>query len=157
MKQQSNNLLNVCSREAAMLRAQRDSTKWHNGVIEKAVAALPVEEAVDPSNDTSEPQAGKDEGGEKTGDCNFNCLPAVVYKEHTLGLLWGDGNIEVLHSSLLKGARDFSAHSRIIYIYDNKDIRAATAEDFEEFRVCHHESYLLNQTTLIQETVNKDS
>lgn len=155
MKQQANTLPGVCSREAAMLRAQRDSNKWHNDAIENAVAALPVEVAADTRNETSELQTGKDEDIKKAGGHGFNCLPAVIYKEHTLGLLWGDGSIEVLHSSILKGA-PFSLHPDIISSFTCKEVRAATIEDFKEFRVCHHEAYLLNQTTLIQEAADKD-
>lgn len=78
-------------------------------------------------------------------------LPAVVYKKHILGLLWDNGKIEVLRSSRLKGAPLINP-SEIIDTHASEDIRAATIEDFQAFKVCHNESFLLNQSNLVKET-----
>ncbi len=67
--------------------------------------------------------------------------PAVVYREHTLGLLGDDGWIQPLRISALKGA-PFHLHEAP-FVPDMKDVRPATLADFDEFRVRYHPDYLI--------------
>lgn len=66
---------------------------------------------------------------------------AVVYKEHTLGLLDPGNIIGVLHASVLRGA-PFSVHSTPIFASE-QEFRQATLADFEAFRVKWHSDYLV--------------
>lgn len=68
-------------------------------------------------------------------------VKAVVYKEHTLGLLYEGGLIEVLRASLLKGAV-FSVHPSPFFARE-EDYRQATKQDFDEYRVHWHPDYLV--------------
>jgi len=67
---------------------------------------------------------------------------AVVYQNHTLGVYHPETNsIDVLHSSVLKGApiNDYLPEPKL---GDWGEMRYATKEDFEDFRVRFHPSYL---------------
>jgi hypothetical protein len=66
---------------------------------------------------------------------------AVVFKEHTLGLLYEGGVIGPLRASVLKGAT-FSVHESPFFA-NEADFRQATKQDFIDFRVSWHPDYLV--------------
>ncbi len=66
---------------------------------------------------------------------------AVVYKEHTLGLIGPGIFIGVLRASVLKGAI-FSVHDDP-FIANEEDLRQATMQDFHDFRVKWNPQYLV--------------
>jgi hypothetical protein len=65
---------------------------------------------------------------------------AVVYREHTLGVMMNSHSLQVLNSSVLKGAPFFQ--DSWLFVSD-KEIRPARLEDFNTFRVLYHSDYLL--------------
>lgn len=75
---------------------------------------------------------------------DMNKVQAVVYQEHTLGLLgkcFDKPCIDVLRTkSKNLGA---TGHSSIIYSVEEKDYREATLTDFKVFRVAHSDAYLV--------------
>lgn len=76
-----------------------------------------------------------------------NKVQAVVYQENTLGLLGINGSrpsIEILSTK----SKSFGStpHSSIIHSVDANDYREATLADFDRFRVCHSDCYLIAQT-----------
>lgn len=64
---------------------------------------------------------------------------AVIFREHTLGLMGSGNTIEPLHASVLRGAT-FTVHPSPFQA-DMQDVRMATKQDFEEFRVKWHPEY----------------
>lgn len=74
-----------------------------------------------------------------------NAVQAVVYKGHTLGVIYesrAGACIEVLrtHSRHLATTN----HSDIIHFVKEDEYRNATLADFNEYRVCHSECYLID-------------
>lgn len=67
-------------------------------------------------------------------------VKAVVYREHTLGLLSGN-SIEVLRASVRKGA-SFRVHDSPFTV-NMEDCRPATKQDFDDYRVHWHPDYLV--------------
>lgn len=79
---------------------------------------------------------------------HMNKVQAVVYQEHTLGLLGESFNkhcIDVL--STKSKSLGSTGHSQIIYSVDEKDYRQATLTDFKEYRVVHSDSYIVAEVT----------
>ncbi len=72
-------------------------------------------------------------------------IQAVVYQEHTLGLLWPNGQIEVLRAYVAKGAV-FSVH-RAPFTAVEGEYRQATKKDFDDYRVSWHPDYLVNEAS----------
>ncbi|SUJ07933.1 2Fe-2S iron-sulfur cluster-binding protein [Shewanella morhuae] len=74
----------------------------------------------------------------------FNHKQAVVYKNHTLGLLseaFGKPAIEILYGFISKGGKHFT-DSPILFVSPS-EYRLATIEDFDIFGVVHNEAYLV--------------
>ncbi len=74
----------------------------------------------------------------------FNHKQAVVYKNHTLGLLseaFGKPAIEVLYGFISKGGKHFT-DSPLLFV-NLSEYRLATIEDFDVFGVVHSETYLV--------------
>jgi len=70
----------------------------------------------------------------------MNCAntPYVVYKEHTLGYLFGHGeflSLGILHGSVLKGGYDWKNGPISVPQSEMGSIREASEEDFASFRV----------------------
>jgi len=62
----------------------------------------------------------------------------IVFKEHTLGYLFRIGNrfyIGVLHGKVLKGGLNWKNGSYMLSNHELKDVREATQEDFDSFKV----------------------
>lgn len=73
-----------------------------------------------------------------------NPVQCVVYREHTLGYIQHDGSIAILHESVLRGAPwRVAASVEPIPYYGLNEIRPATREDFDIYRVSHHADYLV--------------
>jgi hypothetical protein len=74
----------------------------------------------------------------------MNKRKAVVYKDNTLGLLYGgkDGvfSIEVLHGLVHKGGKHFTDGPFIAY---SEEFRLATLKDFKNFNVRYHHDYII--------------
>ena len=64
---------------------------------------------------------------------------AVIFREHTLGLMGSGNTIEPLHASVLRGATS-TVHTGP-FPADAGDVRPATMQDFEDFRVKWHPEY----------------
>ena len=68
-------------------------------------------------------------------------VKAIVYKEHTLGYIKENSNlVGILRKSVLKGAT-FSVHDDPFFA-DPIDLRPATREDFEDYRVKWNSDYI---------------
>jgi hypothetical protein len=76
------------------------------------------------------------------GSENMTVGQAVVYREHTLGVMVSSGVMQVLNSSVLKGAPFF--HDDLLYVSDD-DVRGATTKDFDTYRVVHHPDYRITR------------
>lgn len=70
----------------------------------------------------------------------FSVGQAVVYREHTLGVMVNSHVLQVLSSSVLKGAPFF--HDSLLFVSDD-ETRRATMKDFDTYRVIHHPDYLV--------------
>jgi|AntRauTorcE11897_2_1112592.scaffolds.fasta_scaffold58970_1 hypothetical protein len=64
---------------------------------------------------------------------------AVVYREHTLGLIINGNTMQVLKASVLRGAT--STQQQGVVMVNEADTRPATREDFCSFRVHWHPDY----------------
>lgn len=70
-------------------------------------------------------------------------VPAVVYKEHTLGTLsstFGKPSIEVLNGLASKGGKSIM-DSPILFVSED-DFRPASLRDFEVFGVVYSDCYI---------------
>lgn len=76
-------------------------------------------------------------------------IKAVVFKEHTLGILWenpnGNDTIEVLRAIVNRGAT-FSVYNDPFMVYDENDWRMAKEEDFEVYRVQLSSNLIIDRT-----------
>ena len=63
----------------------------------------------------------------------------VVYKEHTLGILWQGQRLEVLNGLGSIGGLHFTDSPRLV---SSNEFRPATKEDFDTFKVVFHPEYL---------------
>lgn len=66
----------------------------------------------------------------------------VVYKEHTLGLVFEENVMQILSSSVINGSDDICGEDGCIQFEDN-EVRMATLKDFESFRVQYHTDYIV--------------
>lgn len=72
-----------------------------------------------------------------------NGTHAVVFNEHTLGILYADNALQILHASILRGAVTYGILNGTIHVTE-QSIRRATLQDFDDYRVSYHPSYLLS-------------
>ncbi len=74
-------------------------------------------------------------------------IRTIVFKEHTLGVIYPNG-LQILHSSILRGSPiqgdPLSAAGTLAFdpILDAGNFRPATEQDFKDYRVAFHPSYL---------------
>ncbi len=69
---------------------------------------------------------------------------AVVYREHTLGVMVDRRILQILASSVLRGAPFFQ--DDWLFVSDD-EVRTATVEDFDIYRVMYHPDYLTGVIT----------
>lgn len=70
----------------------------------------------------------------------FKNRQAVVVDGHTLGVVLLNGQIQILHASILKGAEIM--HGTLFQ--DGRNVRKATKKDFDIYRVAYNPEYLLD-------------
>lgn len=69
-------------------------------------------------------------------------IKLVVFNEHTLGYIFPDfpNYVQVLHSSILKGAPHTTQHPDCFLIHKDSKVRLASEQDFADFR-CVFDGY----------------
>jgi hypothetical protein len=74
--------------------------------------------------------------------CKLIKKRAVVYKEHSLGVIDENGVFHTLHRDVFKSGKAYQSDAPIFP--EVCDIRDATEEDFADYRVKFHPSYLVS-------------
>jgi len=77
---------------------------------------------------------------------NDKCeYPVIVLDEHTLGIVYPNNNLQILHTSILRGSPWGSYNPYLIHfdpVLMAGRYRAATYQDFTDYRIANPEYYL---------------